>query len=188
MYSIYSNALRTIATVVSAALAVATARSRSAAAVASSLCIASGGSVGREGPSAHLGAASSNLPAQGLGLPNNSIRIIAASGAAAGIAASFNTPLAGAVFAMEVLLMEYSVATFLPVIMATVSATALTRAVFGSHLAYSVPHITLGTLTELVYILLCGILLGLLAGSFNCYCWCCCWIVWCRGTTGYGNG
>ena len=127
----------------------------------------SGHSVGREGPSAHLGAASSNLPAQGLNLPNNSIRVLAASGAAAGIAASFNTPLAGAVFAMEVLLMEYTVATFLPIIMATVSATALTRAVFGSHLAYSVPHITLGALTELIYILLCGIILGLLAGSFN---------------------
>lgn len=126
-----------------------------------------GHSVGREGPSAHLGATSSNLPAQGLGFPNNSIRIIAASGAAAGIAASFNTPLAGAVFAMEVLLMEYTMVTFLPIIMATVSATALTRIVFGHHFAYSVPPIVLGNLTELVYVFVCGIILGLLAGSFN---------------------
>lgn len=135
--------------------------------VGGAITMISGHSVGREGPSAHLGAASSNLPAQGLSLPNNSIRILAASGAAAGIAASFNTPLAGAVFAMEVLLMEYTVATFLPIIMATVSATALTRAVFGSDLAYSVPHISLGALTELIFILFCGIILGLLAGSFN---------------------
>jgi chloride channel protein, CIC family len=127
----------------------------------------SGQSVGREGPSAHLGAASSNLPAQALHLPNNSLRILAACGAAAGIAASFNTPLAGAAFAMEVLLMEYTVAGFAPVILATVSATALSRAVFGDELAYLVPTISLGSLAELPYILLCGILFGMLAGGFT---------------------
>jgi H+/Cl- antiporter ClcA len=127
----------------------------------------SGQSVGREGPSAHLGAASSNLPAQALHLPNNSLRILAACGAAAGIAASFNTPLAGAAFAMEVLLMEYTVAGFAPVILATVSATALSRAVFGDDLAYMVPTILLGSLTELPYILLCGILIGALSGGFT---------------------
>jgi CIC family chloride channel protein len=126
-----------------------------------------GHSVGREGPSAHLGAASSNIPAQAMALPNNSLRILAASGAAAGIAASFNTPLAGAAFAMEVLLMEYTVAGFAPVILATVSATALTRAVFGSDLAYTVPSLTLGSLGELPYILLAGTLIGLLAAGFN---------------------
>jgi CIC family chloride channel protein len=126
-----------------------------------------GHSVGREGPSAHLGAASSNLPAQALALPNNSLRILAASGAAAGIAASFNTPLAGAAFAMEVLLMEYTVAGFAPVILATVSATTLTRAVFGSDLAYTVPSLSLSSLGELPYILLAGILIGLLAAGFN---------------------
>lgn len=126
-----------------------------------------GHSVGREGPSAHLGAASSNLPAQALNLPNNSLRVLAACGAAAGIAASFNTPLAGAVFAMEVLLMEYTVAGFTPIILATVSATTLTRAVFGNDLAYSVPSMSLASLVELPYILFCGILIGLLAGGFN---------------------
>ncbi|MCP3662493.1 MAG: chloride channel protein [Gammaproteobacteria bacterium] len=135
--------------------------------VGGAISMIAGHSVGREGPSAHLGAASSNLPAQALGLPNNSLRILLACGAAAGIAASFNTPLAGAAFAMEVLLMEYTVAGFAPIIMATVSATALTRAVFGSDLAYSVPSVTPGALAELPYILLCGILVGLLAGSFN---------------------
>lgn len=126
-----------------------------------------GHSVGREGPSAHLGAASSNLPAQALHLPHNSLRVLAACGAAAGIAASFNTPLAGAAFAMEVLLMEYTVAGFAPVLLATVSATALTRAVFGSDLAYTVPSLSLGSLFELPYVLLCGVLIGLLAGGFN---------------------
>jgi len=131
------------------------------------ISMVAGHSVGREGPSAHLGAASSNLPAQALGFPNNSLRVLAACGAAAGIAASFNTPLAGAVFAMEVLLMEYTVAGFTPIIMATVSATALTRAVFGHHLAFDVPPMELGSLVELPYILLCGVAIGALAAGFN---------------------
>ncbi|TCK17976.1 H+/Cl- antiporter ClcA [Thiogranum longum] len=135
--------------------------------VGGAITMISGHSVGREGPSAHLGAASSNLPAQALRLPNNSLRVLAACGAAAGIAASFNTPLAGAAFAMEVLLMEYSVAGFAPVILATVSATALTRAVFGSDLAYDVPHLSPGALSELPYILVCGVLIGLLAAGFS---------------------
>jgi len=131
------------------------------------ITMVAGHSVGREGPSAHLGAASSNLPAQALGFPNNSLRVLAACGAAAGIAASFNTPLAGAVFAMEVLLMEYTVAGFTPIIMATVSATALTRAMLGHQLAYDIPPMELGSLVELPYILLCGVAIGALAAGFN---------------------
>jgi len=135
--------------------------------IGGAISIIAGHSVGREGPGAHLGAASSNLPAQALKLPNNSLRVLAACGAAAGIAASFNTPLAGAVFAMEVLVLEYTVVGFAPVILAAVSATTLTRAVFGSDLAYNVPSLSLGALYELPYILLCGILIGLLAAGFN---------------------
>lgn len=126
-----------------------------------------GHSVGREGPSAHLGAASSNLPAQALGLPHNSLRILTACGAAAGIAASFNTPLAGAVFAMEVLMLEYTIAGFAPVILATVSATAISHLVFGDQLAFTVPELSPGTVAQLPYILVCGILIGLLAAGFN---------------------
>jgi chloride channel protein, CIC family len=135
--------------------------------IGGAISIVAGHSVGREGPSAHLGAASSNLTAQALKLPNNSLRVLAACGAAAGIAASFNTPLAGAVFAMEVLVMEYTVVGFAPVILATVSATTLTRAVFGSDLAYNVPSLSLGALYELPFILVCGVLIGLLAAGFN---------------------
>ncbi|MFP4609667.1 MAG: chloride channel protein [Thiohalophilus sp.] len=126
-----------------------------------------GHSVGREGPSAHLGAASSNLPAQALGLPHNSLRVLTACGAAAGIAASFNTPLAGAVFAMEVLMLEYTVAGFAPVILATVSATAISQLVFGDTFTFSVPELHLGSVAQLPYILVCGILIGLLAAGFN---------------------
>ncbi len=135
--------------------------------VGGAISMVSGHSVGREGPSAHLGTASSNLPAQALRLPNNSLRVLAACGAAAGIAASFNTPLAGAAFAMEVLLLEYTVGGFAPVILATVTATAMTRAVFGSDLAFDVPRLALGHLSELPWILLGGILAGLVGAGFN---------------------
>ncbi len=134
--------------------------------VGGTISIACGHSIGREGPSAHLGAASSNLPAQGLRLPHNSLRVTAACGAAAGIAASFNTPLAGVAFAMEVLMMEYSVAGFAPVILATVSATMLTRWVFGHQLAFTVPEVVLGSLAELPYIMIAGMAIGLLGAAF----------------------
>lgn len=131
------------------------------------VALVSGQSVGREGPSAHLGAASSNIPAQALHLPNNSLRVLLACGAAAGIAASFNIPLAGTVFAMEVLMMEYTVAGFAPVILAAVSATFLTRMVFGEHLAFQVPLLELGSLLQLPYVIVLGIAVGALGAAFG---------------------
>ena len=134
--------------------------------VGGAVALICGHSVGREGPSIHLGAASSNVPAQWLGLPNNALRVVAACGAAAGIAATFNTPLAGVAFAMEVLMMESTVAAFAPVILATVSATTLTRFAFGEDLAFSVPPLSMGSLTELPLILLMGMALGAVAAAF----------------------
>ncbi|MGM0593812.1 MAG: chloride channel protein [Pseudomonadota bacterium] len=130
------------------------------------LALVTGHSVGREGPGVHLGVAASNLPAQALKLPNNSLRVLAACGTAAAIAASFNTPLAGVAFAMEVLMFEYTVAAFAPVLLAAVSATVLSQLVFGSDLAFSIPALSLGGLDELPYVLLMGLLIGLLAGGF----------------------
>jgi CIC family chloride channel protein len=80
------------------------------------LCLITGQSLGREGPAVHLGAASGSLMAQRLRLSNNSIRTLVACGTAAAIHASFNTPMAGVVFAMEVVMMEYTIAGFTPVI------------------------------------------------------------------------
>lgn len=128
--------------------------------------ISCGHSVGREGPSIHLGAASGSLLGQWLTLPNNSIRILLACGVAAAIGASFNTPLAGVVFAMEVVLMEYTITGFAPVILSAVSATALTRLVYGSAPAFAVPSLQLGSVLELPYVLLIGIGIGALAAAF----------------------
>jgi len=130
------------------------------------LSIVSGHSVGREGPAIHLGAASGSLAGRRFGLPNNSLRVLAGCGVAAAIAASFNTPLAGVIFAMEVVLMEYTVVGFAPVILAAVSATALSRLAFGPEPAFVVPPLHLGTLWELPFVLGMGVVIGLLAAAF----------------------
>lgn len=134
--------------------------------VGATISLVSGHSVGREGPGVHLGAASSSLLGQWLRLPNNSIRTLVACGAAASIAASFNTPIAGVIFAMEVIMMEYTIAGFAPIILAAVSATALTRFVFGAEPAFSVPALQLASLFELPYLLIMGLVIGALAAAF----------------------
>ena len=96
--------------------------------------------MGREGPSIHLGAATSSIIGRRLALPDNAIRTLVACGLAAGISASFNTPLAGVIFALEVVMMEYTLAGFLPVILAAVSATAVARAVFGAEAVFLRPQ------------------------------------------------
>ncbi len=134
--------------------------------IGAGIAIISGQSLGREGPAIHLGAATSSLLGQQLGLPNNTIRTFVACGTAAAIGASFNTPLAGVIFALEVVMMEYTLASFLPVILSAVSATAISRAVFGAEAAFSVPQFKLITLLELPYVMFLGVITGVVAFSF----------------------
>ncbi|UCC57438.1 MAG: chloride channel protein [Gammaproteobacteria bacterium] len=134
--------------------------------VGAGLSIISGHSVGREGPSVHLGATSGSQLGRWLHLPNNSKRTLVACGIAAAIAASFNTPLAGVIFAMEVVMMEYSLVSFAPVILAAVTATTLSRAVYGSMPAFLVPNTQFGSLLELPYVVLMGLVIGILAALF----------------------
>ena len=134
--------------------------------VGAAASIISGHSVGREGPSVHLGASSGSLLGQWLQLPNNSSRTLIACGIAAAIAASFNTPLAGVIFSMEVVMMEYALVSFAPVILAAVTATTLSQAVFGDTRVFSIAEIHLGSLQELPYVILMGCILGCLAALF----------------------
>lgn len=130
------------------------------------IALVSGQSVGREAPSVHLGAAASSLIGQRLQLPNNSVRVMVACGSAAAIAASFNTPLAGVVFAMEVVMMEYTVIGFTPVIISSVAATVITRALYSDEAVFFLPQLGLGSLLELSYILVMGIVVGAISAFF----------------------
>jgi len=130
------------------------------------LSIVSGHSVGREGPVIHVGAASASLLGQWMGLPNNSIRTLVACGVAGAIAASFNTPIAGVVFAMEVVMLEYTLLGFAPVILAAVTATSLSRLVYGPDPAFAVPELHLVSLLELPWIVLLGVVIGCMAAAY----------------------
>jgi H+/Cl- antiporter ClcA len=134
--------------------------------VGAAIAIVSGHSVGREGPHVYLGAASGSLIGQMLTLPNNSIRNMAACGTAAGIAASFNTPLAGVIFALEVLALEYSVGSFVPIILAAVSANAVSVVVFGSAPVLQVPPVVMFSLGDLLPVVALGLLAGALSAAY----------------------
>ncbi len=131
------------------------------------VALLSGHSVGREGPAIHLGAGGASLIGQWLHLPNNSMRLLIGCGTAAGISAAFNTPLAGVIFAMEVVLLEYTVLGFTPIMVAAVTADLVIRASIGSTPLFSVPQFSIGDLSEIPLVMLLGLLIGLLAGGFN---------------------
>ena len=131
--------------------------------IGTSIAIITGHSVGREGPGVHLGAASGSLLANGLELPNNSVRILVASGTAAAIAASFNTPIAGVIFAMEVIMMEYYIASFIPVILASVTGAVVCRLTFGDDTVFINLSAQMQSLWELPYIIFLGLVIGGLA-------------------------
>jgi H+/Cl- antiporter ClcA len=134
--------------------------------IGAAIAIASGHSVGREGPHVFLGAASGSLVGQTLSLPNNAIRTLVGCGAAAGIAASFDTPLAGVIFALEVILMEYTLASFIPIILAAVSASSLSMYFLGNTDAFDISILQLGSLQELFVVLLLGVFAGIVSALF----------------------
>jgi CIC family chloride channel protein len=128
--------------------------------------VVSGQSAGREGPAVHLGAAFSSLMGQWMRLPNNSIRTLVACGCAAAISASFNTPISGVIFAMEVVMMEYTIAGFTPIILASVSAAIVTQAVYGGEPAFTVPALTMNSLAEIPWIITIAVCIGIAAATF----------------------
>ncbi|MBV1905850.1 MAG: chloride channel protein [Pseudomonadales bacterium] len=134
--------------------------------LAGAFALITGQSAGREGPAIHLGAAASSLLGQFFKLPNNSIRTLVACGAAAAIAGSFNTPVAGVIFAMEVIVMEYSIASFIPVILAAVTTTLITRLTYGADPAFIVPQLSMQSLVEIPYVIVAGIIIGATAAGF----------------------
>jgi CIC family chloride channel protein len=99
--------------------------------MAAGLVIGSGGSAGREGPVVHLGGAVASSLSRMLGLPRSEASLLLAAGAGAGIAGSFQAPLAGSLFALEIVLGDFDVRRFAPVVLACVTAVATSRALLG---------------------------------------------------------
>src|ERR1700753_1502292 len=109
--------------------------------LASALSIGSGAAVGREGPIIQIGAALGSAFSQAIGIATRQKITLLAAGAGAGIAATFNTPRGGVLFAIEILLPEVSNRTFLPVVIATGAATLLGRILIGPSPAFTVPEV-----------------------------------------------
>ena len=131
-----------------------------AATTSAALTIGGGGSVGPEGPIAELGASTASIIGRGLRLRRSSIRHLAAAGTAAGIASAFNAPLAGAFFALEVVLMGFSADAFIIIVLACVSSTVLSHHLLGTTLSLSLPYLDLSGDAQLGWVALLGVMGG----------------------------
>lgn len=134
--------------------------------VAAAIALLSGHSVGREGPAIHLGAGAASQLGASAGVAHHRLRILAGAGVASAIAASFNTPMAGVIFAMEVVLLEYNLRGFIPIILASVAGAVISQLVFGSNTAFDVPPLAMHSLLELPYVIALGLICGLLSAAF----------------------
>lgn len=129
-----------------------------AKALASGLCIGSGGSSGREGPIVQIGSAAGSALGQLLRLDSRDLKVLVGCGATAGITATFNTPLAGVLFAIELILLEFRTRSFVPLVIASVFATILSRTFLGAQPAFVVPAYEFQSPMELWFYLGLGVL------------------------------
>ena len=135
-------------------------------ALASSICIGSGGSVGREGPIIQIGSALGSSLGQLFKLTEEKTRTLVACGAAAGIAATFNSPLGGIFFALEVILREYGLRNFSSVVLSSVTATVVSRRFLGNHPAFATPPFGIYGMTDFLYYLVFGLFTAVIAWLF----------------------
>ncbi len=139
--------------------------------IASAISIGSGAAVGREGPIIQIGSALGSTLGQIVPMLPSERIILVASGAAAGIAATFNTPIGGVMFAIEIMMPEVSARTFMPVAIATGTATFIGRYFFGPHPAFDLPglmtlHADSAAAGALGLYAVLGAVTGLAAASF----------------------
>jgi CIC family chloride channel protein len=135
--------------------------------LASAICIGTGGSVGREGPIAQIGSALGSTVGQVLHLSDRRVRNLVACGTAGGIAATFNAPIAGSIFALEVILGQFRALYFGAVVISAVTADVVAHIFEGDLRAFVVPDYTLVSPSELVLYTLLGTLAGVAAVAFT---------------------
>ncbi|RME09880.1 MAG: chloride channel protein, partial [Ardenticatenia bacterium] len=134
--------------------------------LASGLTIGAGGSAGREGPIVQVGAALGSTVGQFLRFSNDRVQTLVAAGSAAGIAATFNAPIAGSIFALEVILGRFSARNFGAVVISAVSASIISRIYLGDQPAFAVPAYPLHHLGELPIYVVLGLLSAIVAVAF----------------------
>ncbi len=134
--------------------------------LASGISIGSGSSVGREGPIVQIGSSIGSTLARVLKVPRDREKTMVGCGAAAGIAATFNAPIAGVLFAIEVLLGDFGLSTFSPVVLSSVTATTISRHYFGNFPTFILPTYKVVSLWELLLYPVLGVAAGFIALLF----------------------
>jgi len=130
------------------------------------ITIGSGGSAGPEGPIVEIGSSFSSFIGQRLRLPGSEMRLLAACGAAAGISAVFGAPLGGIFFVLEIILGEFAISTFAPVVLSSVIAAIMAKSLLGSQPAFQTTVGSIGSLYDVVPFALLGVLSGLVSVLF----------------------
>lgn len=144
-------------------------RGRVAAAkiVASAVTIGTGGSAGSEGPIVQIGSSVASLLGQWFKVSARRLKTFVGCGAAAGIAATFNAPVAGMLFSMEIVLGNFGMSQMSPIIVSSVVATAVSRRYLGAAPAFAVPEYIIQSPFELIHYAFLGIAAGIVAVSFT---------------------
>ncbi len=133
---------------------------------ASALCIGTGGSAGREGPIVQVGATLGSSIGQWLHLSGSRIKNLVACGSAAGIAATFNAPIAGVAFAAELLMTEHGIVMFGNVVISAVCSSIISRIFLGASPAFDIPSYSMRSLWEIPLYVLLGLLSALIGVMF----------------------
>ena len=135
--------------------------------LASAITLGSGGSAGKEGPIIQIGASIGSAVGQFFKVSGERMRVMVGCGAAAGLAAIFNAPIAGVLFALEVVLGEFSVHSFSPIVISSVVATAVSRAWLVEGAALKLPPYQLFSYWEIGFYALLGIAAGVVSVCFT---------------------
>ncbi len=135
--------------------------------LASAVSIASGGSVGREGPIVQIGAAIASTTGQLLRLHPVQLKTLVGCGVSAGIAATFNAPMAGTLFALELIVADFGLSAFTPILVSAVAATAITRHFHGNIIEFVLPLFTMKSHWEFGLYLVLGLVAGLIGFVFS---------------------
>ena len=135
-------------------------------ALASAITIGTGGSVGREGPIIQIGSSLGSTVGQFFRVHPSRMKTLVGCGAAAGIAAAFNAPIAGALFAVEIILMDFAVAQFSPIVISSVMATVISHSFEGNFAAFQVPEYQYVSPNEFIFYFILGAVSGIVSFLF----------------------